>query len=276
MKRIIVSILLFLQFSCAEKPKDSLTLKVTYRPETNYRYSSEQTMQTVIKYTGKAKSLQELKNRGFKNPMITHKKSTIEATIHAGKVVDEDQFPVKAECVMTLVNDGQPESPVKAILYGECFQDSIPVFDTVISEGMDKAFKKALLQSWQKSFSQFAFARKSLKIGEQFSVESSSSIPMEGSEIDMNVKTRYKLIRITDEIADFDLTQEYTLNPRLIDNSFQGTVTGKGHLVYDLATKCVLNYQLDTEMQLHKKLDSFDFELTTKSGFVQTMKVVSQ
>lgn len=276
MRRALVLMLVLLQFSCAQKPKDSLTLKVIYKPETKYSYVSEQTMQTVIKYTGKAKSLQELKNRGFKNPMITTKKSTIEATISTSKIVDEDKFPVKAEYVMTMVNDGQPENPVKATVYGECLHDSIPVFDTVIAEGMDRSYKNALLQSWQKSFSQFSFKGENLKIGEHLSVETSSSIPMEGSEIDMIVKTQYKLISITDEIADFDLTQEYTLNPRLIDNSFQGTVTGMGHLVYDMANEIVLNYQLDTEMQLHKKLDSFDFELTTKSGFVQTMKVITQ
>lgn len=276
MRRAIVLILIFLQFSCAEKLKDSLTLKVNYRPETKYTYSSVQTLQTVIKYTGKPKSLQELKNRGFKNPMISNKKSTIEATISTSKIVDDNKFPVKVEYAMILVNDGQPENPVKATIYGECIHDSIPVFDTVIAEGMEKSYKNALLQSWQKSFSQFSFNGENLKIGEQLSVETTSSIPMEGSEIDMIVKTHYKLISIADEIADFDLTQEYTLNPKLIDNSFKGIVTGKGHLVYDITNGIVLKYLLDTEMQLHKKLDSFDFELITKSGFVQTTKVITK
>jgi len=63
------------------------------------------------------------------------------------------------------------------------------------------------------------------------------------------------------------------MNPKLSDNSFNGSVTGKGHLVYDIANTIVLNYNLDTEMDITKKLDSFEFELKTNSEIIQKTKI---
>lgn len=263
--------------SCAKPPQDSLSLRIIYRPETSYNYSSEQTLKTVITYSGKEKSLRELKNRGINNPTIFNKKSATEALIKTGKLnEDNHDFPVKVEYASVITSNGTQATPVKATFHGKCGMDSIPVFDVAAANGLDKQSKMILLESWQKSFTQRSFSGQKLKIGEELVTKNPSFIPMEGSEIEMIVTTTYKLISIKNSIADFDISQQYALNPKLMDNSFHGTVTGKGHLVYDMDHSIAMNYTLDTEMELTKKLDSFEFNLKTNSHMVQKTSIQGQ
>lgn len=267
-------LLVIMLFSCAKPPQDSLSLRILYHPETSYNYSSEQTLQTQITYSGKEKSLRELKKRGIRNPTVINKKSETKATIKTGKPDGEKSvFPVKVEYVSLITSNGTKATPVNATFHGQCRKDSVPVFDVAVANGMDKQSKMVLLESWQKSFSQLSFSGQKLKIGEELITQTPSSIPMEGSEIDMNVTTKYKLISIKNSIADFDVSQQYALNPKLMDNSFQGTVKGQGHLVYDMEHSMVVNYLLDTEMELTKKLDSFEFHLKTNSHMVQKTSI---
>lgn len=270
MRKLFGFIFVILLISCEKPPKDSVTLQIKYIPEKVYNYSSEQTLQTVITYTGKQKILKELKRRGHQNPTILNKKSTTNATIKTGKPEDENtRFPVKVDYISSITVNGKKEAPVNATFHGKCLMDSIPYFDLAVADALDRQSKLILLESWNKSFSQLAFTGQKLKIGEEFSTQNPVSIPMEGSEIDMIVNAKYKLVSINGNIANLELSQEYTLNPRLMDNSFHGSVKGQGSLIYDMEQSIVLNYTLDTDMELTKKLDSFEFHLKTKSRQIQ-------
>ena len=273
MKKIIGLLILLIQFSCTKPPQDSVTFKIEYQPEKTYNQTVERTTNTFIKYMGSQKSLQILKKRGLQNPTISNKKSQTQWVLKTGKLVDETDFPVTVEYVITISNDGKKGIPVKANLSGKFLSDHVPVFEAIVSDGLDEKHKLALLQSLQNTFTQLSFPEKIVKIGEQFTIENPSSIPMEGSTVDMEVTTNYQLISISEGIAHFDISQQYTMNPKLADNSFKGSVTGKGHLIYDIAHTIVLNYTLNTEMKITKKLDSFDFELKTSSEIIQTTSI---
>ncbi len=269
MRKTIALIILLIQFSCSKPPQDSLTFKIQYQPEMKYNRSTERTSLTVMKFSGPEISLQRLKDRGVQNPTISDKKSRTETVLKTGKLTDGTSFPVALEIVKTISNDGKKEFPDGAIFKGQCKADSLPTFDSMVSDGLDFNYKMALVELAQNTFSQLTFPEKKLKIGEQFSVEHPLSMPMEGSTIEMVVTTNYKLISISEGIAAFDISQTYTMTPALMDNSFKGSASGKGHLLYDIAQTVLLNYTINTEMEMNKKLDSFDFDLKTKSGFVQ-------
>ncbi|MGE5393421.1 MAG: hypothetical protein ACM3P1_01690 [Candidatus Saccharibacteria bacterium] len=274
MKKYDLLILVVMLISCTKAPIDSFSLKVRYLPQTNYNYSSEQTIHSEITYSGKEKSLKELKKRGIQNPTVINKNSTTGAIIRTGKLEeDHSEFPVKVEYTSVVTNNGIKAAPVNAVFHGKCFTDSIPVFDVAVANTMDKQSKMHLLESWQQSISQFSFASHKLKVGEEYVTKEPSAIPMEGSMIDMMVTTSYKLTSIKNNIADFDISQQYALNPKLLDNSFQGTVKGHGHLVYDIEHSMVMNHTLDTEMELIKKLDSFEFHLKTNHHVVQKTSI---
>ena len=272
-KFIGLLMILLAQFSCTQPPQDSLTFKIQYQPEKTYNCTSERITNSIIKYSGAEKSLQKLKSMGHQNPTFSNKKSNTEWVLKTGKRVDETEFPVTVDYVITVSNDGKKGTPVKANFSGKFLSNNMPVFNSIVSDGLDEKDKATLLQSLQSTFTQLSFPGRKVKIGEKFSIENPSSIPMEGSTVDVVITTNYQLISISEGIAQFDISQQYTLNPKLMDNSLKGSVTGKGHLVYDIAHTIVLNYTLDTEMRINKKLDSFEFELKTNSGIVQTTKI---
>jgi hypothetical protein len=273
MRKIIGIMILLVQFSCTQPPKDNLTFKIQYQPEKTYNCTSERITNSIIKYMGPEKSLQKLKSMGHLNPTFSNRKSHTEWVLKTGKCVDETEFPVTVDYVISTSSDGQPGIPVKANFSGKFLNNNLPVFNSIVSDGLDEKDKTTLLQSLQSTFTQLSFPARKLKIGEQFTIENPSSLPMEGSTVDVVVTTNYKLLSISEGIAQFDISQAYTLNPKLIDNSLKGSVTAKGHLVYDVAHTIVLNYTLDTEMRINKKLDSFEFELKTNSGIVQTTNI---
>ena len=273
MRNSIIILFLLLQFSCTTPPQDTVTFKIQYQPEKTYHHTSERTTHSFVKFTGSEKSLQRLKAMGRENPTFSNKKSHTQWILKTGKLIDGIDFPVAVEYVITASNDGEKGTPVKANFYGKILGDNLPEFDSIVSDGLDEKDKATLLQSLQNTFTQLSFPERKVKIGEQFTIENPSSIPMEGSTVDMEVSTTYKLISIAEGIAHFDITQQYVLNPKLKDNSLNGSVSGKGHLVYDMVHTIVLNFTLDTEMNIRKKLDSFEFELKTKSGIVQTTSI---
>lgn len=94
--------------------------------------------------------------------------------------------------------------------------------------------------------------------------------------IEMAVTNNYKLISITEGIASFDISQTYSMVPTMMNNSFKGTGNGKGQMRYDFANTMILYYTLNTEMELDKKLDSFDFNLKARSGYTQTASISKQ
>lgn len=271
MRKTIGILVALIQFSCAAPaPDDRVTFEIVYQPEREYLQTTERSSEMVMQYSGKEKSLKKLKEMGVRNPTIINRKSTSETVIRTGKPAGEKDFAVAVEFVKTTGSMGKPEIPDETVVQGQCQEGKQPEFDRVESPGLGRDAKKEVLQAVQNTFSQLSFPEQKLKIGEQFTMEHPRSIPMEGSTIEMVVTTHYKLMSVTNGVARFDILQEYAMNPTLRDNSFEATGSGKGQLLYDTANTICLSYNLNTGMELSKKLDSFSFVLKTKSGFSQT------
>lgn len=265
----VIFSLLFL-FSCSNQPKVSdsrLDFKIQYQPEQKYAQTTEKYSETVIKYIGAEKPLQKLKSMGVKNPNVISRKSTIETVFNTGKLEDEKNFPVTLEYIRTTSADGKNDVPDGAVVSGECLSGNTVVFKTINAAGLDQLTKRMLLQAIQTSFSQFNFPERRMNIGEEFTSESSLTIPMEGAQVNIAIITHYKLARVSNGVANFDILQDFSMSPERLDNSFKGTGMGKGLFIYDIKNALISNYTLNTEMEMDKKLENFVFNLKTKSGY---------
>ena len=90
---------------------------------------------------------------------------------------------------------------------------------------------------------------------------------MEGAQVNIAIVTHYKLARVSNGLANFDILQDFSMSPERLDNSFKGTGMGKGQFIYDIKNTLISNYTLNTEMEMDKKLENFVFNLKTKSGY---------
>jgi hypothetical protein len=275
MRKIILLLLTLTQISCNSQTKDELTFKVQYKPETKYSQTIEQTSHSDMKYSGSEEFLQKLKVKGVQNPTITDKTSKIESVFKTGKLIDGTNFPLTMEFVKTTSSDGKKDIPDGTLLYGHGSIGNMPTLDSIVSNGLDEEFKKTLLQAMQSTFSQLSFPKKRVKVGESFSRESPLSIPIAGVTIEMTITTIYKLLSITNGIADFDVSQVYTMKSTITKYTIKATGSGKGKLLYDVSNNYYLKYQIDTEMGMNIKLDNFDLDLNSKSGFIQTTVITT-
>jgi hypothetical protein len=273
MRKIILLLLTLTQISCNSQTKDGLTFKVQYKPETKYSQTIVQTSHSDMKYSGSEEFLQKLKDKGVQNPTITDKKSKIESVFKTGKLTDGTNFPLTMEFVKTTSSDGKKDIPDGTLIYGHGSIGNMPTLDSIVSDGLDGEFKKTLLQAMQSTFSQLSFPEKKVKVGESFSRESPLSIPIAGVTIEMTITTNYKLLSITNGIANFDVSQVYTMKSTITKYTIKATGSGKGKLLYDVVNNYYLKYQIDTEMGMNVKLDNFDLDLNSKSGFIQTTEI---
>ena len=275
MRKTIYILLLLNQFSCNAPKPEGLILKVQFQPEKTYSISTIRGTETVITYSGEDIAMQKIKSENIKNPTISKVRTKTDAELVTEKGLSSKSFPVTLTYKRIMSLDGKNQIPEGTVVQGEVIGDNLPIFSKVVSGTLDFDQKERLLQTVRNNFEQLDFPEQRLKIGDQFSADRTSAMPMEGSVIEMIITTTYKLLSIKDNMAQFELSQNYQMNPKMMDNSFTGSGNGKGELSYDMENFLVTDYSLKTELIMNKKLDYFEFDLKTINEFSQQTNLVT-
>lgn len=275
MRKTICILLLLSQFSCSSPKPEGLLLKVQFLPEKTYSISTIRGTETVITYSGEDIAMQEIESKNIKNPTISKVKTKTDAELITEKSSTGTSFPVILTYKRIMSLDGKNQIPEGTVVQGEVIGEELPTFSKVVSGTLDSDQKERLLQTVQSNFEQLEFSEQRLKIGDQFSADRTVAIPMEGSVIELVVTTTYKLLSIKDNMAQFELSQNYLMTPKMLDNSFTGSGNGKGQLSYDIANFLVTDYSIKTELVMNKKLNYFEFDLKTINEFSQQTKLVT-
>lgn len=275
MKKTICILLLLTQFSCNAPKPEGLILKVQFQPEKTYSISTIRGTETVITYSGEDIAMQKIKSKNIKNPTISKVKTKTDAELVTEKKSTDTSFPVTLTYKRIMSLDGKNQIPEGTVVQGEISGEKLPTFSKVVSGTLDFDQKERLLQTVRSNFEQLDFPEQRLKVGDQFSADRTSTMPMEGSVIEMVVTTTYKLLSIKDNMAQFELSQNYLMTPKMMDNSFTGSGNGKGQLSYDMENFLVTDYSLKTELIMNKKLDYFEFDLKTINEFSQQTNLVT-
>lgn len=277
MNRILVLLMAALVFSCAAPtPKDSrLLFSVKIKPETKYTFTTQNSYETEVKYVGKEKAMNKLRSMGIKNPNIMSRNSQSLMVLRTEKSLD-NHIPVKLEIVKSTGSDGQPDISQGIGVNGESAEGKMPEFSSVASGKPSGINEKAFLQAIQNNFSRLTLPEKRMNVGEQFTVESTLTIPMEKSHVEIAVSTVYKLTSTANGLANFDITQNYEMNQLRMDNSFDGKGGGTGKLTYSADKNMVTSFEMKSNLEMNKKLENFLFVLKTKSEFEQKIEVAKK
>ena len=274
MKNLIGIVVLLFVFSCTQnQPKDNrLLFSVKIKPEQKYTLETKNSYQTEVRYEGKEKAMNKLRSMGIKNPNGMSRNSQSEMVLKTEKALD-NYIPVKLEIVKSTGSNGQPEISQGISVNGESVNGNMPEFSSIATAKPSGVDEKAFLQAIQNNFSRLTLPEKRLNIGEQFTVESALTIPMEKSHVEIAVSTIYKLVNVTNGLANFDITQNYEMNQLRMDNSFAGTGGGRGKLVYSADKNMVTSFEMKSNLEMNKKLENFLFILKTNSEFAQKIEV---
>lgn len=260
------------QLSIAQT-RNELDFKIQYNPETKYNQTLDQTNHIEMKYSGAAEFMQILKEKGLENPTITENHSVIESVMKTGKITPEKYFPLTIEFLKTTNSDNKIQIPNGTIIYGKGTVDNLPTLDSIVSKGLDDEFKKGILQTMQATFSQLNIPERKVKVGDVFDLDTPLSIPLANTQLNMNITTTYKLLSIKNNIADFDISQVYTMKTAATKFPMNASGTGKGKLLYDVIQNFNLKYQVDMDMSANLNLEKIELELKLKTGMIQTAQI---
>jgi len=276
MRKTFAFLLPLILFSCGKPKPEGLILKIQYQPEKTYSISTIRGTETVITYSGEEVAMQKLKSKNIKNPTISNVKTKSITELVTGKKITSLSFPVSLIYKETLSLDGKNEIPEGTEIHGEIIAENLPNFHTVSAETLNDHQKMQLLQTVRSTFEQLDFPEQRLKIGDEFSIDRTTFLPMERSEIETIITTTYKLISIEKEVATFNLTQTYRMTPEFIDNTFTGNGQGKGEMYFDINNSIISGYTMNTEINMNKKFSYFEFNLKTKNEFSQSTSLVTK
>ena len=261
-----------IQLSVAQT-KNELQFKIQYNPDTKYEQTLDQTSHLEMKYAGEADFMQTLKDKGVQNPTIVDNHSVIESVMKTGKLTNKTYFPLTIEFLKTTNSDNKTQIPDGTIIYGKGTINNLPTLDSITSKGLSEEYKKTIMQTMQSFFTQLNIPERKVKVGEVFDLDTPLSIPVAGMQMDMTITTTYKLLSIKNNVADFDISQVYTMKTNTTKFPMNATGTGKGKLLYDVVNNFNLNYQIDMEMSANMKIEKIELDIISKMKMLQTAKI---
>lgn len=277
MKNILLLFLIsFPFFNYAQSSKEILDFKIGYSPQTSYRQVVEQSSDTELLYIASDELLEKLKSNGVENPTLAKSITIIESVFKTGKIEKDGNFPVVIEFLKTTNSENKIIIPNGTLIYGKASVSTMPKLDSVVSKELDETFKKNLLQTVQSMFSQIALPEKKMKIGESFTQVTPLTIPLAGNSIEMEITTIYKLVNMTDQIANFDIDQKYVAKIAFDEGKFNinSDGNGNGKLVYDIPNHFATKFVLDIGLNFEVKQDLFTLKLKSNSGFNQAVQII--
>lgn len=269
---LLLLFVISIQLSVAQT-KNELQFKIQYHPETKYEQTLDQTSHLEMIYAGEADFIQSLKEKGVQNPTVIDNHSVIESVFKTGKITNNTYFPLTIEFLKTTNSDNKTQIPDGTIIYGKGTLGNMPTLDSIVSKGLSEEFKKGLLQTMQATFAQINIPERKVKVGDVFDIDTPLSIPLASIQMDMTITTTYKLLSIINNIADFDVSQAYTMKTNTTKFPMNATGSGKGKLLYDVVNNFNLSYQIDMEMSANVKIEKIQLDIKSKTGMIQSAKI---
>lgn len=250
-----------------------LDFKIGYAPQTTYHQIVEQSSDNELYYEGADELLKKLKDNGVENPTISKSLTLVESVVKTGKTEKSGNFSVIIEFLNARNSEQKVIIPSGTLIYGNASMATMPKLDSIVSKDLDENFKKKLLQTVQSTFSQIDLPSQKMKLGESFSQESPLNLPLAGLTLEMIINTTYKLMKIADENADFDILQTYTI--KLSDQKYNinASGNGNGNLLYDIPNHFPVRFNLDIALNLALKQEAFGLKVKSKSGFSQNVQI---
>jgi hypothetical protein len=273
MKKTFLLNLLILFTSINANAQDFLIFKVRYKPQTKYYQTFTINSKSSNTFSGSEEVLKRLNEKGVKNPTTTTRFIDSESITMTGKLNSKNFFPVTMEYVKAQKLNGEEIVPQGTLVYGKGTLDNMPVLDSVASNTINAEFKKFYLKSLNDLMSQITYPIKKLKIGESFIHENPLSMPGSKENLEMIIKTEYKLVSIKNNLGYFDIKQVYSMKSEISQKDFKGKGTGTGTMVYDIQNNFFQKYNLKNETEMDFSMNGLQLNIKSETETLQDIKI---
>ncbi len=242
--------------------QQTVNFKIAYKPNTTYKQTTVQTNKTAVSY-----------GEGME-PMESDSKSTITSTIKTGKPAN-GEYSLISE--MSFDKDSQEAAslPAGVKLIGKVKNDGSVQIDSLVAPGMEQQMKDVLKQSMKANLTQMMVAEKKVKVGETFTQNTPTEMPMGPVTVLMDTKTTYKLTKVEGKKAFFDVAQTVTMTTKVEGQDLKGSGTGSGTMVYDIDNNFPLENNNSTTIQMNFEAQGMAMNLKVTTISNQTTAITA-
>jgi len=238
----------------------AVLFKVKYLPNHNYQSTINVDMKVNATVTGDQQVLDKLKEQGITQPVNANLSLAFGGLMKTGALAADKSIPVnmdyKINNISVTANGNQVPIPPKATekdikLVGHISQDWKITLDSANGKAVADTAQQKVQQMMNMLQNQIKFPDKPLKPGDSFTQGGPINIPVkDSSNVKINAGVTYKLIRIADGKAYFDLIPNFSLNVQVKNLSVDMSGTGTGTMVYSIKD----NFPLSKEGNITMKV----------------------
>ena len=259
MKKICLLALMCLGFTQLWAQK-AVLFKVKYLPDRNYQSNISVEVKVNATVTGDQQILDKLKDQGITQPVNANLSLVLGGLMKTGALAADKSMPVnmdyKINNISVTANGKQVPIPPKATekdikLVGHISQDWRITLDSANGKAVADTARQKAQQMMDMLQKQIQFPDKPLKPGDSFTQGGPINIPVkDSSSVKINAGITYKLVRIADGKAYFDLIPNFSLNVQVKNLSVDMSGTGTGTMVYSIKD----NFPLSKEGNINMKI----------------------
>ena len=205
---------------------------------------------------GDSSVMQKMKDNGVSNPMVMNEGMDMESTITTDQIKG-NIFPLRLKVLKSIITtrvfnqDTKSGIPAGTIYSGLDTLGKMPIYNSIVSDSMDEDEKSKVLKMLNSISSKLTAPDKQMGIGEEYTQNTTIPLPIAGMVLNMNFSINYKLISITDSLANFDIKTKIIITGDMQDMTpIKGTGEGGGVLVYDRKN------EFPSKEELHFNIDA--------------------
>lgn len=259
--------------------QQGLVFKIKYLPNHNYQSNISVDMKANATVTGDQQIIDKLKEQGITQPVNANLSMALSGIMKTGALGADQSMPVnmdyKINNISVSANGNQVPIPPKATekdikMVGHISQDWKLKIDSANGKAVADTAQQKMQQMMNMLQKQVQFPDKPLKPGDSFTQGAPMNIPVgkDGSSAKVDVGITYKLVRIADGKAYFDLIPNFNMNLQVGKASVVMGGTGTGSMVYSIKD----NFPLSKEGTINMKIKVTSPKINVDGTAVVTSK----
>ena len=260
MRNILACLLTVMLFVANSYSQQEIEFKNKYISGKEYHQQTNTTSKSVLTYSGSKELLSYLKKQKIKNPQKSTEESVLEIIYRIGST-ENNISQLEIEYVET-GNPAENSMIKKGDKILGTIDENNKIELTSISNdsiyGEDEAY---LLSIFEYGFTTEIFDGKTMKIGDTLVNRSLMKIPISDNELDLAIVNVYKLKKIKNGIAYFDITQTASIHSNLTELSLTAKGNGKGKCEFNIKEQHILKSTNTLNLQMFVEMDD-DIKIT--------------
>lgn len=238
-----------------------VVFKIKYMPNRSYQSNISVDMKANATVTGDQQIIDKLKEQGITQPVNANLSMALGGIMKTGALGADQSIPVdmdyKINNISVSANGKQVPIPPKATekdikMAGHISQDWKITLDSADGKAVADTAKQKMQQMMSMLQKQIQFPDKPLKPGDSFTQGAPMNIPVgkDGNSVKVDAGVTYKLVRIADGKAYFDMIPNFSLNFKMKDIAVDMSGTGTGKMVYSIKDSFPLSKEGNINMKI--------------------------